>query len=179
MERAEQLGRLSAEEMAKKREDEWRERGKAVAARHIQGAPLRDLTTELRQIADAKERAATQQGAIAELLSAISLEPSPAVAAALEGIAAVAESPQAADLTEAVAAVQRAFRQETDKRSQVLHRDLGAQVLADLGDQGIAGSAVRVNVQAAEEWRQEEEAIRATYTAKLEEKVEAIRGDLG
>ena len=171
MERLASMPGLTPEELNEQREKEYGPRGTGIAARYLGGA-LRDsdLAGELRRY-QGKEGEVVRKAFVSALCASISLGDEAKSVRAIEGIGVVAGGADLGGMKREVTAIAVELRQQEEQR-RASYEDRGRQRLTRLG---ISGSAVRPNVAASEDWRQELAGIEAGYRERIESIREALR----
>ncbi|MBI2908753.1 MAG: hypothetical protein HYX92_14015 [Chloroflexi bacterium] len=172
MERVAGMPTLTAEELARQRELEYAPRGEAIAERYLRNA-LReaDLELELRRYEN-EERQIVRKALLEALCGAIGLEDADRSIRAIAGIQRLAAAVDLEDAKRESESLFAEFTMETEKRSAALmERERGR-----LEALGIAGSAVKPNLQAA---RHLDPELRSGCAMKLEELKQRLQKQAG
>ena len=165
LEKAEKLGAPSEEEKQEARREELAATAEALARRHLNGLPLRDLEVELAKL-PAGDTATVRQHLKSHLLKAIDLE-SPGqndkALAAIQQVFGESETVQSiGDLLQQYAgAVESA-------RTQNLPA-LKSAKMDELRQRGISGSAVEPSVETSQAWLDLLQQLSAGYRTQIEE----------
>jgi len=171
MERLARIPGLTPDELSEQREKEYGPRGTGIAARYLDGTlRVTDLAGELRRY-QGKEGEVVRKALVSALCESITLRDETKSVRAIEGIGAVAGGADVAEMTREVTAIAVEFRQQEEQR-RAGYEDRERQKFTRLG---ISGSAVRLNVAASDEWRQELAGIEAAYRERIESTRETLR----
>ncbi|MBI4333417.1 MAG: hypothetical protein HY673_19295 [Chloroflexi bacterium] len=168
MERAEKLGKPSEEEIKKRREETYVPIGQALAKKYLSGLPVRDLNIELEKYRDEDLKVVTT-ALLAELRDGISPARAEATDRAVEAWrllrpSAVTER-VAGDIKKLMADYEEAKKEEEERAAPLAEEDVWRELEAE----GIAGSAVAVNLQKAMSRPVSLEGLNKAFATKLEE----------
>lgn len=167
LERAERLGKLSAEDMRRRLEEELAPVGTALAQRYLAGLPFRDVETELEK-RPAQERGVLAQAAMSALCDVISLEGGERVQRAIEGARLLCPEKSATEACDGIRHLMAEYGQSLGDAQTKLQPTIRRVLERRLGDVGISGSAVEVNVMASAEWRKAAHTLRDRYQGRLD-----------
>jgi hypothetical protein len=171
MEKAAKLPRLTREEIQQRQEEEYGPRGRAIAERVLAGSlAVERLDVELSRY-DAEQGEIVRGAFLAAMCQAIDLEEAEATARAFEGIEALVCDDHLEEASRRCSGISRDY-EEQRRREFVTTEEAEAAVLRDLG---ISGSAIRVNPQQNERWREKRSALLQRFRPQLEE----IKRELG
>lgn len=168
MEKADKLGKASAEEMRQRREETCLPIGQAVAKKYLSGLPVRDVHFELDKH-KGEERTLVLDSFLACLKDAISVESLGNTNKALEAWRLFRPSPglekAAADITALIGEFEKAKiaaeKQAAPQAEEALLKQLAAE--------GIAGSALAINPSKGFSTVKAVEDLKTSYQSKLEE----------
>lgn len=167
LEKAEKLGKLSPEEAKKKLEDEFYPRGKALAEKYLKGLRWRDLETELKRFANEKEKGVVKRAFLTTLITEISLEEVEKSGQALEGILYVSGNSSLMQTKEKITVLLNNYHEAKDSLYSSSRKTISKKVEEQLKQEGIAGSAIQVNMLATEEWQEAQKQLHTRYDGEL------------
>ena len=165
MERAAKLPRLTEEELRQQREKEFGPRGRAIAGRFLAGDLAdEDLDSELSRYPD--EQGEIVRGAfLASMCQAIDIGEAEATARAFEGIETLVRDDCLEETSSRLRGILQDF-QEQRQRELARAEQAEAVILRELG---VSGSAIRLNMEQSEGWREKRSELLARFRPKLEE----------
>ncbi|MBI4317522.1 MAG: hypothetical protein HY675_03450 [Chloroflexi bacterium] len=153
LEKADSLGELSDEELAKRQEEEYTPVGQALAKRFLSGLPLREVQQGLASHEGYVGRV-VKRAALATLVEVIEPNDCDRALPAVEAIRQLLGEENVGEIADSLA---RRLRNGCEAQAQI---DAGCQESLrhkkeqELKERGIFGSAVSVNVEATAEWRE-------------------------
>ena len=165
MEKAAKLPRLTEEEIRQQQEKEYGPRGRAIAGRFLAGdLEEEDLDAELSRYQG--EPGEIVRGAfLASLCQAIDLEDTRATARGLEGIKALVRDDPLEETFRRLGEVLRDY-QERRQREFAEAEQAEAVTLRELG---VSGSAIRLNMEQSQRWREKRGELAEGFRPKLDE----------
>jgi hypothetical protein len=165
MERAAKLPRLTEEELRQQKEKEFGPRGRAIAGRFLAGDLAdEDLDSELSRYPD--EQGEFVRGAfLGSMCEAIDIGEAKATARAFEGIETLVRDDRLEEISSRLRGILQDF-QEQRQRELARAEQVEAVMLRELG---VAGSAIRLNMEQSEGWREKRSELLARFRPKLEE----------
>jgi hypothetical protein len=165
MEKAARLPRLTKEERRRQHEREYAPRGRALAERFLTG----DLDPEDLDLEGSAEEAEQQEivreAFLASLCQAIDLEAAAATARAFEGIRALAPDGEVEEASSRVSDLLRDYQEEQERE---LARAEEAEA-GSLRELGVSGTAIRLNMERSERWRERRSELEGRYRPRLDE----------
>jgi hypothetical protein len=165
MEKAAKLPRLTEEEIRQRREEEYAPRGRAIAELILRGDLSVDrLDVELSRYGG-DEGEIVQRAFLTSLCQALDLENAEAATRAFEGLRAVVRN---GPLEEASRRWSGILRNYEEQRQRTFSMTEEAERVS-LRDLGVAGSAIRLNLQENERWRRERSALLERFRPQVEE----------
>lgn len=170
LERAAKLPALTAEEIRQRLEREYAPRGRAIAERFLGGdlAETR-LQTELGEFRG-EEGEIVRGVFLASMRQSIDLEAPERTERAFEGVKLVVGDDRVEDASNRVRDLFREYEEERQRELAVVER--AEREL--LREQGVSGSAVRLNVEQNRTWLEKRSRLMERFLPRLEE----IRGEL-
>jgi hypothetical protein len=171
MEKAARLPRLTKEERRRQQEKEYGPRGRALAERFLAG-DLAEGALDLERSGDqGEQREIVREALLASLCQAIDLEDAAATARAFEGIRVLARDD---DVEQASRRVNGILRDYQEERECELARAEEAET-AVLRGLGVSGSAIRLNMERSERWRERRSELQERYRPRVDE----VKRELG
>ncbi len=179
LERAEQMGKLSPEEMQKRNEAKYRPVGEAIATRFFEHGYASILCEQLDKLGDEAKLIATQS-ALSELIGQISIEDRSTTERALDGISALGESDRIQSIAEEIVALfgQYAWQKKLwyEENSEYISKEVEVR----LAKMGISGNAIGdVNIENDDRWAVESGKLLTEYRAMLEQCQQRLTQELG
>ncbi len=184
-EKADRLGKLSAEEMQRQREQECRQIGRAIAQRYLDSPEPLPLAIELNKYQEKKDL--VRQAALTHLTQAIDLkswsgtspDPTkydnrsggiyPRLERIIQGIAAV--EPKSESIIERIMGLVQEYEQLADKTRQAIE----IKCRETLHKLRISGTAVgNINIEATPQWQQSWHLL----TEPLESRLDSLKQEL-
>jgi len=166
MERAERLGKASAEELRKMKEAEYASIGEALAKRYLGGEyGTQQLEMEVNKRQDGRDLVI--RAALGEILE--SLEPDNCERA-IEGVAVLMEDKEEAKETEEE--LKSLCREHAIRRERAygdLRAKLEQPLKQGLKQLGISGSAIHIDVESSPQWSQAKEEMDSQFLQRLGE----------
>ena len=170
MERAARLPRLTEEEIRQRREEEYRPRGRAIAERFLGGELAEtDLDAEFGGYRD-EEGEIVRKAFLATLCRSIDLEQPDRLTRVFQGIAALARDDRLEEASRRLGDVFDDYREER-RRAFALVETAERATLRDLG---VSGSAIRLDLEQNQRWREK----RAEVMQRFHPRVEEIKREL-
>ena len=171
MEKAARLPKLTKEERRRQQEREYAPRGRALAERFLTGdLAERDLDLE-RSGDQGEQREIVREAFLESLCQAIDLEDAAATARAFEGIRVLARDDEVEEAARRVSGILRDYQEE---RERELARAEEAETAA-LRELGVSGTAIRLNMERSERWRERRSDLQERYRPRVDE----IKRELG
>jgi len=164
LEKTAHLKRASAEEIRRKKEEEAASLATGLVQKYLRGEnKLKDLViaTEHHPEKEIMSRALWRQ-----LVAAIHLERCDNVLEGLELLAGDKESVK--HLTDKVKEIGKEFHLVKVNKLQMLNEKIEQNFRQEQAQKGISGSAIEVDVESTEQWRQYLQELEARFQAKLE-----------
>jgi len=164
LERAKQLGRMSAEEKQRLKEEELAAMGQALGKRYLSGLPVRDVDMELGKYKEG--RRIIVRYLLSFLVDKIDVRDAEGAERILEAIqhfsadSIVAQSIRTI-IQEYQGAIEQAFQENRPKLEGVRRKELATK--------GISGSAVKPAIESSPEWLQVRQELDAYYRKRFEE----------
>ena len=163
MERAASMPGLTQEELAERKEREYRPRGVAIGRRYLEGAlKKRDLQTELSKY-QGQEGEIVKRAFLLTLNQSISPENRSVSLKALEGIRAI-------EPTDNFDEIKRQIEEIFDEFGQQVERHVGQYEALEkerFQKLGICGSAVKPNLEESQTWQAEFKRIQSEYNSRI------------
>jgi len=165
MEKMAKLPKLTEEELRERQEREYGPRGRAIAVRFLAddlettrlGAALASYEGERRKI--------VRKALLTSLCQSIDLEDAPTTARALEGLAELAPGDPVEETSSRLDDLLRDYEQQSQRQ---LDETRGAED-PRLRELGISGSAIRLNPDQNQAWRQAQAELQQRFLPKLEQ----------
>ena len=169
LERAEQLGKLSPEEMQRKKEEEYIPVGEGLAKRYLEHG-YRDLLAEGINKYNGEEKAIITQAVLSTLVQSIELEDSELTERALQGILSLRMNERIENMRQGVENILSGYHQTKQERHEVGRAAIERSVRESLHRMRISGSAVgEVNAETGEAWRRIVGELQSEFGARLSE----------
>jgi len=147
-EKADRLGRLSAEEEAQQRKERCRQAGQVVAKKWLDSSGEVDIAAELNRYGE-EEKGMIRQSMIDCLVEAIDFNSSSGLVKAIQGIASL--EPKSQPVIEGITRLVQEYEQAESKT----RRELQGPYREILHELRISGTAVGdINVEATPQWQQ-------------------------
>ena len=166
MEKAERLGKASAEELREMKEGEYASLGEAIAKRYLRGElGLKQLEIEVKKLQDGREL--MLKAMLGEILGSLRPEEPDK---AIEAIVVLAEDKERAK--ETTAEVEKLCHEHAGRKGQTyaeLREKLEQPIRQELSQLGISGSAIQIDVESAPQWLQAKEEMDVQFQARLSE----------
>ena len=168
-EKADRLGKLSAEEQEQQRRQRCRQAGQVLAQKWLESSERVDIAAELDRYGE-EEKAVIGQAAIDSLVEAIDFNSTAGLVKALQGIASL--EPESQPIIEGITGlVQEYERAETKTR-----RELESSYKEILHELRISGTAVEgINIEATPEWQESQRRLIETLEPRLNELKQELR----
>jgi len=170
-EKANRLGKLSAEEKEQQERQRYREIGQALAQKWLDGSRRPNMTEELSKYEE-KEREVIKQAAIEHLAEAIELTTAQGINSTKKVIEALGNlgpelQPKAEEISELV--------QEYEGTEQKIRQELESSYRETLHKLRISGSAVdAINIEADPKWQPAHQGLVASFTPRLNDLKRAL-----
>lgn len=173
LEKAERLGSASSEDLRRQEEEKHFLIGKGLADRYQLGLPLRDVEDQLaRYSADAGK--AVRRGLFEGLASAISPQDWEKASNSLLAIAQLAPSEQVRAVARRIERLQEEFVEGKQSELAELRARIETEYVELLAARGVAGSAVRPNVDVMADWLR----AQSDYESSQDERLAPLREEL-
>jgi hypothetical protein len=170
LERAAKLPALTAEEIRQRLEREYAPRGRAIAERFL-GGDLAETRLEIEIGEFRGEEGEVVRGAfLASMRQSIDLEAPERTARAFEGVNLLVGDDRVEKVSNRVRDLFRDYQEERQREFAVVE-EAGRELLRD---QGISGSAIRLNMEQNRNWLEKRSRMMKRFLPRLEE----IRGEL-
>lgn len=171
MEKAARLPRLTKEERRRQKDKEYGARGRALAERFLAG-DLAEEDLDLERSGDqGEQREIVREALLASLCQAIDLEDAAATARAFEGIRVLARDDDVEEASRRVNGILRDCQEEMERE---LARAEEAETAA-LRALGVSGSAIRLNMERSERWRERRSELQERHRPRVDE----VKRELG
>ncbi|MBI2865725.1 MAG: hypothetical protein HYX94_14350 [Chloroflexi bacterium] len=164
LERAERLGAISEEELRRQEDEKHLLIGKGLADRYLVGLPLRDVES---QIGSYPNPTAVKRSFLAALADAVGIADSARAKGAIEAILRFAPGEQVKSIAAQIEELQGRYLRSRDSDLLACREGIASEATRLLGEMGIAGSAVRVNFEAQEGWREAQAGLDAAQEERL------------
>jgi hypothetical protein len=173
MERISAMPELTQEEIAAQKEKQYRPVGEANAGRYLKGLISgAEILSELERYGD-EPRQIVRRGLISGLCAQIHLQEEPeTIEKALKGLGQLV--PGKNSLLEKAAQDFRRIADEFEQNKDKMSSHFGTLAAKRIAELGIAGSAVKPNLEEYEEWQKELAGMRQTCETRLK----ALRSEL-
>jgi len=172
-ERANRLGKLSSDEKAEQEQQRYRQIGRALAQKWLDGSPQLDLAAELNR-QDEKGRTIVKQaliGRLAEDIDFANARPLDSTQGIIEAI--IGLEPALRPQAEEMAGLLREYQQAEQKKRQ----ELEAGYRETLHRLRISGTAVgAINLDSNPEWQQARDELIAAFAPRLNALKQALVG---
>jgi len=166
MEKAERLGKASAEELREMKEGEYASLGEAIAKRYLRGElGSKQLDTEIKKLQS--NRDIVVGAAIGEIMG--SLQPTDPDRA-IEAIVVLIEDKEKAK--ETAEELKGLCREHTSRRERIyaeLKEKIEQPMRQELSRLGISGSAIQIGVESNPQWLQAKEEMDTQFQRRLNE----------
>jgi hypothetical protein len=172
-ERANRLGKLSAEEKEEQEKQTYRQIGQALAQKMMEGSPGLDVAAELSKYAE-NGREAIERAIIEHLVEAIELTAAKGIAGAKEIIGAIGSlkpelQPRAEEVGQLI--------QEYELAEQNIRQELESQTRETLHQLRISGTAVgAINIEDDPQWQLARQGLVESYAPRLNALKQALLG---
>jgi len=170
-ERANRLGKLSAEERAQQERQEYRQMGRALAQKWLDSSQRLDIATELNKH-EGEERDIIKRAAIEHLVEAIEFittQDINSVKRAIEGISSL--EPELPSEAEEMAKLV----QEYERAEQKIRQELESNYRETLHQLRISGSAIdAINIEADPKWHPSRHELAESFTPRLNDLKQAL-----
>ena len=170
-ERANRLGKLSAEERAQQERQEYRQLGQALAQKWLHSSQQLDITAELNKH-EGEERGIIKQAAIEHLIEAVELTTAQgrnSVKKIIEGISSLEPElqPEAEEIGKLV--------QEYEAAERRIKQELESDYRETLHQLRISGTAVAtINIEADHKWQLGRQRLVEAFAARLNDLKQAL-----
>jgi hypothetical protein len=170
-ERANRLGKLSAEERAQQERQEYRQIGQALAQKWLDSSQRLDIATELNKH-EGEERNIIKRAAVEHLIGAVELTTARgrnSVKKIIEGISGLEpeSQPEAEEMAKLV--------QEYEGAEQKIREELESNYRETLHQLRISGTAVAtINIEADHRWRPASQELAESFTPRLNDLKRAL-----
>ena len=157
MERAEQMGRLSPEELRLQNEAKYKPIGQAIAQRFLEHGQTRILAEQLDKFGTEGKVIATHS-AISTLIGEIHLENIDLTQRSLDGITFIKKSNEIKQTADEIMALFGKYAWQKKLLYEENSEDLGKEANARITTAGITGNAIAgINIETNEEWKNKSE----------------------
>jgi hypothetical protein len=165
MEKAARLPRLTKAEIRQQQEKEYGPRGRAIAGRFLVGdLEAEDLDAELSRYQD--EQGEIVRGAfLASMCQAIDIGETEATARGFEGIRTLVRDDCLEGTSSRLSGVLRDYQEQREREFAKMEQ-AEAVTLSELG---VSGSAIRLNMEQSERWREKRSELLKKFRPKLDE----------
>jgi hypothetical protein len=171
MEKAAKLPKPTAEEIRRRREEEYQSRGGAIAERFLAGE-LSEGEVEIELGRHHGEEGEIARGAyLSALCRSIALEDAATLTRAFEGIGVLVRDDFLGEMAERLRGI---FQDYEQQMQQELARTEASES-ASLRDLGVSGSAIRLDLRRSERWRERQDELLRRFRPKLD----VLRRELG
>jgi hypothetical protein len=169
-EKADRLGRLSAEEQEQQKKERCRQAGQVLAQKWLDTSEELDIAAELNRYGE-EEKGMIRQAIIDRLVEAINFESPGGLVKAIQGIANL--EPESQPTIEGITGLVQEYEQAERKR----RRELQGPYREILHELRISGTAVGdINVEATSQWQQSQRRLIEALAPRLNElKQELLR----
>jgi 2-phospho-L-lactate transferase/gluconeogenesis factor (CofD/UPF0052 family) len=170
-ERANRLGKLSAEEKAQQERQGYRQTGQALAQKWLDGSQQLDMTAELNKYEE-KERDIIRQAVIEHLLEAIEFTNTQGINSVKRVIEAISSlkpelQPKAEELVQLV--------QEYEEAEQKIRQELEITYRETLHQLRISGTAIgSINIEDNDQWQLTRQGLVEALTSRLNDLKQAL-----
>ncbi len=165
MEKAAKLPRLTKEEIRQQQEKEYAPRGGAIAGRFLAGdIAEEDLEAELSRY-QGEQGEIVRRAFLASLCQAIDLEDAEATARVFEGIKALVCDDQLEDTARRSSGILQDYQEQ---RQREFARTEQAESVT-LRELGISGSAIRLNMEQSQGWREKRSELLEGFRPRVDE----------
>jgi hypothetical protein len=162
MEKAERLGKASAEELRKMREAEYASTGEAIAKRYLRGElGARQLETEIKRLQDGRDLVI--KAIIGKILESLNPEDPDR---AIEAVIVLTDDRETGDELKSLCREHAVRRERTYAE---LKAKLEQPIRRELMRLGISGSAIQVDIESDLQWLQAKEELDSQLQRKLNE----------
>ena len=163
MEKAERLGKLSAEDIRKQEERKFATIGRVLAESYLSSTDIRQLEVELNRY-NPDERTLLSRPFITTLIEAMNLQDYETGEKILYAISLIADDESTKKFIAGTAEILEEYKQLEQERRQGVDKE-GGEVLHQLG---ISGSAVKeINPRADSEWQESLDKLAEPYEKEL------------
>ena len=165
MEKAAKLPRLTQEEIRQQQEKEYAPRGGAIAGRFLSGdIAEEDLEAELSRY-QGEQGEIVRRAFLASLCQAIDLEDAEATARVFEGIKVLVHDDQLEETARRSSGILQDY-QEQRQREFARTEQAESVILRELG---VSGSAIRVNIEQSQGWREKRSELLEEFRPRVDE----------
>ncbi len=173
MEKAEKLGKLSPEELKKRRDETCVPVGQALAKKYLAGWPMRDVRIELDKF-KGDDLKTVVDAWLKALTAGMSLDSAAGITRVLEAWRLFRPSPQLEKVAGELHGLVEGFEKARGEAEARALPRAGDEVRRELEKQGISGSAITVNLAKARSKLKAVEEIKKEYGVKLEKLEEEL-----
>jgi hypothetical protein len=170
-ERANRLGKLSAEEKEQQERQGYRQIGQVLAQKWLDSSQQLDITTELNKHEE-KERATIKQAVIEHLVEAIEFTTTQGINSVKRVVEAISSlgpelQPKAEEISQLV--------QEYEEAEQKIRQELESNYRETLHQLRISGTAVdAINIEADHQWQIARQGLVESFTPRLNDLKQAL-----
>jgi inosine/xanthosine triphosphate pyrophosphatase family protein len=169
LERAEQLGKLSPEEMRKKREEEYITIGEGLAKRYLEHGYVGIFTEQINNYSSEGKSIVTKS-ALSTLVQSVGLEDSDLTKRALQGIPGLRSSKQIENTCQEIEDILGEYYQAKQQQQEKEKATIEKSVREALHRRRISGSAVgEINAQTSEAWKEIVDELQSQFDGRLDE----------
>jgi hypothetical protein len=166
MEKAERLGKASAEELRQMKEAEYASLGEAIAKRYLRGeSGTKQLEAELKKLQDGRDL--VLKAVIEEILGSLRPEDPDR---AIEAVTVLTADKKGAK--EAVEELKSLCHEHASRRERIyaeLKAKLEQPIRQELSKLGISGSAIQIDLESNPQWLQTKEEMDSEFQLRLSE----------
>jgi len=169
MEKAEKLGKLSAEEMRQRREDEYTPVGRAIVDRYLGHGHTTILEDEINRYRGDEKNVVTR-AALSRLREAIGLENNEVVERAIAGMIVLTSDRRVGEIGERIRSLIREYREAKIAKYEQEKDHIERREREVLHQLRISGSAIGdINLEASEAWARISQELSSQFNERLEE----------
>lgn len=169
LEKAEKLGKLSAEEMRQQKEEEYTPVGRAIADRYLGHGHSSILEEELNRYGG-DEKAIVVRTALSRLEEAISLESDEIAEKAIAGVLSLKGTDRIGEIGERLTALLQEYREAKQAKYEQEKEHVERREREVLHQLRISGSAVGdINLKTSKEWARTSQELLSQFDVRLDE----------
>jgi len=179
LEKAEKLGKLSPEEMRKRKEEEYTPVGRAIADRYLGHGYSPVLKEEVNRYSG-DEQGIVIRATLSRLEEAIGLESDEVAERAIAGMLTLRAEGKIEEIGEGIKSLLREYREARRATYDQEREHLERREREVLHQLRISGSAVgEINLKASEAWARTSQELRSRFNERLEELKRQLADSLG